>query len=270
MNDIFDWTRFCKVVRNDIMNIWPRAGKLMMLIAAVPVAIWLLQTLTSTDGSMSAEFRWMVIEGVIILFGIFFPSTMYYSCNRPKQGIRFAMLPASHLEKYLSMLLNCLIVAPLILLIGIVLCDTLLTLIPYGPYHETLFSALRTFEIPIGDAFTADMPETEILAFVRKFRALIVISTLLYQMVFIFTNTVFSSHKFIFTVLLLWGLQFVSQLFMFPILISSSKLDYIKSLAETDLLGFLNKVIIAAIIISTLIIALLVWWTGYRLKKMRY
>lgn len=270
MNDIFDWTRFCKVVRKDIMNIWPRAGKLMLLMAAVPVACWLLVTVSSIDRIMSPESRVPVIFGVIFLFGLFFPSTMYYSCNRPKQGVYFAMLPASHLEKYLSMLLNCFVIAPLMLLVGIVLCDTILTLIPFGPYHKTLFSALQVVEIPVGDDFPEGVSGHFMLTFVRKIMAFAVLGVLLHQMIFIFSNTVFKSHKFIFTVLSLWCIQFLSQIIMLPIFIHSRKIYGFMELTENNAWGLLDNMLTVAIIICVLLIGLLVWWTGYRLKKMRY
>ena len=41
MNNTFDWTRFCKVVRKDFNNIWRNAGTSLLIITLLPLGAWL-------------------------------------------------------------------------------------------------------------------------------------------------------------------------------------------------------------------------------------
>ena len=67
------------------------------------------------------------------------PSRMYRTCNLQKEGIYYAMLPASKLEKYLSMLLFTIVVCPLLCFLGGMVLDYFLTLLPFGPYNKWLW-----------------------------------------------------------------------------------------------------------------------------------
>ena len=37
-----DWNRFCKVVAKDFRNMWPMFGTTMIILAALPFAVWLM------------------------------------------------------------------------------------------------------------------------------------------------------------------------------------------------------------------------------------
>ena len=117
MNNTFDWTRFGKVVRKDFQSIWQNAGTTLLIITLLPILAWLLWWVVSGFGDMepiAPEVRWSFIFGSVMLAAMVTPSRMYRTCNIQKEGIYFAMLPASKLEKYLSMLLFSIVVCPLL------------------------------------------------------------------------------------------------------------------------------------------------------------
>ena len=137
MNNTFEWSRFCKVVRKDFSNIWQNAGTSLLIITLLPIAAWLLwwafSGLSDEFPPIIPEIRWGMIVFSVGLAAIFAPSRMYRTCNLQKEGIYFAMLPASKLEKYLSMLLFTIVVCPLLCLLGGIVLDYFLTLLPIGP-----------------------------------------------------------------------------------------------------------------------------------------
>lgn len=65
------------------------------------------------------------------------PAKLYERCNMANSGITFAMLPTSKTEKYLSMLLQCIILIPLLSFAIYYLTDLVTTLITdkYTPPH---------------------------------------------------------------------------------------------------------------------------------------
>ena len=140
MNNTFEWSRFCKVVRKDFSNIWQNAGTSLLIITLLPILAWLLWWALSGIEEMPAivpEVRWCFIAGSVLLAAIVSPSRMYRTCNLQKEGIYFAMLPASKLEKYLSMLLFTIVICPLLCFVGSMVLDYFLTL-DYGKLDASL------------------------------------------------------------------------------------------------------------------------------------
>lgn len=272
MNNNFDWTRFCKVVRKDFMNIWPRAGKLMLVLACVPVAVWLLAfPFASSGAEIVPEVRQGLIGFLAMFLCAMFPSVMYRSVNQPKQGQYYAMLPASHLEKYLSMLLHCIVIAPALFCLGVALCDMLLSLLPFGTFKSYLWQTQDYRSL------LAYMPGE--LSFLSdfflggRFLVLVLLSFLSSQVVFIFTNTIFKSHKFIFTLLALWALNFGLSILEFPLLAvvrMNMNLEHWVARLEAYPEQFFNIVTWGATAWNVVWCAGLLVWTYFRLKKMKY
>ena len=111
MNNKFDWNRFCKVVNKDFRNMWPMFGTTMIILAALPFAVWLIMAMFGGSGvDLDADIRLIFIEVVAYIAAMMAPSRMYRTWNLRNEGIYYAMLPASKLEKFCSALLFSLVV----------------------------------------------------------------------------------------------------------------------------------------------------------------
>ena len=271
-NQTFDWTRFMNVVRRDFLNIWPRVGKTMVVMACAPVALWLLLSMVPGNNYLPSSVRGMMIFGLMSLFCMYAPSAMYRSCNLPKHGQYYAMLPASHLEKYLSMLLHCIIVLPVIFVAGAVAFDTVLSLLPFGAYNQYLWQS-SVFEI----FDTAWIDWSDESMFAKRFFDWLWLSWLLsflcQQVIFIFSNTVFKSHKFVLTVLSLWAIQFVLGLIGMPLLILlglNGGMEHFAAKVAAYPEQWMNAFVFGSMILDVLFCGVMLWWTYYRLKKMKY
>ena len=270
MNPKFSWNRFCKVVAKDGRSLWSNYGLTMLIISMLPFAFWLFKfvlsvmthNISETDPDLRRSFYFFALP---LLVAIMAPSRMYRTCNLPKEGVYFAMLPASKLEKYLSMMLYCVIVCPLLSFLAILLMDTLLSVLPFGSYMQGWWVDNAT--VSMGD----DVPGyivwgVGILIFLLYFKKV---------MLFMFTSTIFKRHKVIKTVLWLMAIYFVLSLIMMPLLvvIGNSYSESIETFfgsyrVDYELLG--GYVLWSAVAVQFVVSAVLVWWTGHRLKKMRY
>ena len=130
MNNTFDWNRFCKVVNKDFRNLWPTFGTTAIVLATLPFAVWLLSLVISRDFVIDPNYRVTMIMGVSSLAAVMLPSRLYRTMNLRNEGIYYAMLPASKLEKFLSMLLFTFIVAPVVVYLGSLVLDIILRLMP--------------------------------------------------------------------------------------------------------------------------------------------
>ena len=284
MNNTFEWSRFCKVVRKDFSNIWQNAGTSLLIITLLPMLAWLLWWALSGIEVMPAivpEVRWCFIAGSVMLAAIVSPSRMYRTCDLQKEGIYFAMLPASKLEKYLSMLLFTIVVCPLLCFLGGMVLDYFLTLLPFGPYNKWLWQtdyladALDGYRALVAGKFPDVTQDTMLLVQVLtpwKVVLYALLCHLSYVSLFLFTNTIFKKHKVLQTLLWTWLISFVLNIILTPIMgammLSGNWLQ--EFLEAADPVRSLNIAYWAATAWSIVLTTVFFWWASYRLKHMKY
>ena len=284
MNNTFDWTRFCKVVRKDFNNIWRNAGTSLLIITLLPILAWLLWWALSGIEEMPAiapEVRWCFIAGSVLLAAMVSPSRMYRTANLQKEGIYFAMLPASKLEKYMSMLIFTIVVCPLLCFLGGMVLDYFLTLLPFGPYNKWLWQtdyladALDGYRALVAGMFPDVNQDTMLLVQVFtpwKVVLYALLCHLSYVALFLFTNTIFKKHKVLQTLLWTWLISFVLNLVLTPVMGAMMLSgNWLQEFLETaDPVRSLNIAYWAATAWSIVLTTVFFWWANYRLKHMKY
>lgn len=245
MNNTFDFTRFKKVLARDFRATYSRFGLAMLILILVDVTVWMLclagRLGTDSDSlghcfvyDPTLSFRISCLSNVIIIAFAIAPSIIYRSCNLKGRGNYYAMLPASHLEKYLSMFLYCCIFAPIVVFLGSLLVDILLTLLPFGNFKSFIWHELADYD--------------------SKFKIIFITFLFLTSSIFMFTNTLFKRAKFIKTVLWLMLIGFV-------LLISNLTFPALFRLIDSFWPVFIIMIIISLILQSL---------TYYRLRDMQY
>ncbi|MBO4599622.1 MAG: hypothetical protein J5641_02670 [Bacteroidales bacterium] len=284
MNNTFEWTRFRKVVHKDFSNIWQNAGTSLLIITLLPIAAWLLWWALSGVEEMppiAPEVRWCFIAGAVFLAAMVSPSRMYRTCNLQKEGIYFAMLPASKLEKYLSMLLFTIVVCPLLCLVGGIVLDYFLTLLPFGPYTKWLwqtdylaevmdsYRALASGSVPNADESIVLLTQVFTPSKGVLYGLVSYLSTV---GMFLFTTTIFKKHKVLQTILWTWLISFVINLVLTPImgvmmLSGNWMMDFLES---ADPVRSFNTAYWVAMAWGIVLTVVFFWWASYRLKHMKY
>ncbi|MCQ2298669.1 MAG: hypothetical protein MJZ81_00875 [Bacteroidales bacterium] len=282
MNNTFDINRFAKVVAKDIRSIWPLAGNLILVITLLPIIPWVLDLAFGTelfDGGFPAAIRWAAILMAAMLVGLIAPSRLYNNCNLPKEGIYFAMLPASKLEKYCSMVLVGCIVSPIVSILGGIAVDTFLRILPFGCYHESLFAIFGDIRDAVA-SITQTGEKNELYTLYRITSPLFWILIYLSNAVtFLFTCTIFKRHKFLYTILWMWLLSFVFSnimgIGMTVLALQGGWLEnffdsMIEMLETTDPIRPIRLMFNAYTIYCAAWIMAFGWWAWYRLKNMKY
>lgn len=284
MNNTFEWSRFCKVVRKDFSNIWQNAGTSLLIITLLPILAWLLWWALSGIEDIPAivpEVRWCFIAGSVMLAAIVSPSRMYRTSNLQKEGIYYAMLPASKLEKYVSMLLFTIVVCPLLCFLGGMVLDYFLTLLPFGPYDKWLWQTdyladtLDDYRALVAGTFPNVNDNTMMLVQVIKPGRVVlyaVLCHLSYVSLFLFTNTIFKKHKVLQTLLWTWLISFVLNIILTPIMGTMMMSgNWLEEFLETaDPVRSMNIAYWAATAWSIVLTTVFFWWASYRLKHMKY
>lgn len=134
MNNKFDFKRFGQVVAEDWRLYFRRFGVTLTVWACLPIILWITSLVFDIDIDPSS--RAGFIAAFIFATVMTVPANMYGKANLSRDGVSFAMLPATNSEKFLSMVLYCSIVTPLFCGLGAWTIDSLLTLLPFGGFKE--------------------------------------------------------------------------------------------------------------------------------------
>lgn len=216
MNNTLDINRLGKVIKRDFYTFYKNFGINLAVITAIPILSWIMSTSFETISLPIA--RVILISCLLVLVIIWTPAGIYRKANHPREGIDFAMLPASALEKFLSMAFYCIIVTPLLFLASCVIIDFILYWLPFGAYH----SPLSIPDIPWNEIFEADN-DPDYIQFIKIIKisipCAIPIAIMLYSSIFMLGNMLFQGHKTTKTIASLIGISWVVQI-IFAILFS--------------------------------------------------
>lgn len=254
MNNTFQWSRFGKLLRKDFLNVWTMYGSTMLGFISLPLVLWICDlVINGGAGYTEPAGRIVFILFISVFVALMAPKYLYGSCNRKGDGIYFAMLPASKLEKFISMIIFCFIVAPLLVFCGSSVVDMILSAFPFGPYRQFLF------DLP---SFYYAYPATEINETAWAI-AYCIVSYCAWVATFFFTNTVFKKHKFVGTILTLFVITVILILFYS---IFNPSFEFLARMAMNNPIALLWTFLSLGIVYT---LGLLVW-SFFRLKKMAY
>jgi hypothetical protein len=272
MNNTFDWNRFCKVVNKDFRNLWPMFGTSMIVLATLPFAVWLLSLVISRDFVIDPNYRVTMIMGVSSLAAVMLPSRLYRTMNLRNEGIYYAMLPASKLEKFLSILLYTFVVAPVLVYLGSMVLDIILRLMPTGAYHQWLWQGDGGFPL-----FTSIPMDDDVMPGFHSWLLTAATYTSLFATpaIFLFAATLFKKHKVLYTFLILYLMEFAFTIIAIPIVVSLIKNPYFMEWFYDTIFklcpeNMMNWAMGIATGFNVVIFALFTWLTWHRLKKMPY
>lgn len=211
-----NFNRFKKVVVHDFHSTISLYGLSMLIMMCVPTFLWLFG-LAFKIPSIDSLVRLGIMQFVVILAAAIAPMKIYKSCNLTGRGNYFAMLPASLGEKFCSMMLYCFIITPLAVFLGWLVVDSLLTLLPFGPFKSYLwFTPEWMKELgDVGDISNVYSTKT----FGLDAACSTAIKAIGTASIFMFANTIFKRGKFIKTVLWIMLISFVLSIVSVPILL---------------------------------------------------
>ena len=205
MNNTLDIKRFGKILKHDGLNFFPNMILALAILWAIPVIIYLFTSLIPSDDTshvFDAFSRINIISLIKKIVIIIAPVRLYKYCNDQRQGVGYAMLPASTLEKFLSMVIYCVIVAPIIYIAGALAIDSILALF-HGPYNgfalAYYFDSFAQFDHSIEKSQLVFNEEDALLlfnSFSSTYMLIIgLLGTLMLSSIFMFGNMIFKKHK---------------------------------------------------------------------------
>ena len=206
MNNTFNINRFGKILKHDGLNFFPNFILALAILWAIPVVIYLFTALMPTEETThvyDAMARINVIDFLLRITIIIAPAMLYKTCNDSRKGIGYAMLPASTLEKFLSMVIYCVIVTPIIYLAGALAIDSILALIN-GPYEgfaaSMYFNKFAQIDYSVTQHQMNELLDASWPLFIENLSPtfmtiLSLLGTLMLSSIFMFGNMIFKKRK---------------------------------------------------------------------------
>jgi hypothetical protein len=282
MNNTLDINRFGKILKHDGLNFFPNMILALAILWAIPIIIYLFTSLIPSDETskvFDAFSRINIISFIKKIVIIIAPVRLYKYCNDQRQGIGYAMLPASTLEKFLSMVIYCVIVAPIVYIAGALAIDSILAIFN-GPYDgfavAYYFDTFAQFDHSIEKSQLVFNQEETLLLFnsISSTYILIIslLATLMLSSIFMFGNMIFKKHK---TAKMIGILILLSIIFMIiSINFIANHETLFDTMAEDGMDEFLKRflyIVLNAMFYTEIIVSALLLWGVYRkIKTQKY
>lgn len=282
MNNTLDFNRLGKVIKHDGASFAQNLGLALIILWSIPLVIWLFSSLTPGHDHIDPYSRISIISTLGTILLIMAPARLYKYCNDSRQGIGYAMMPASSLEKFISMVFYCVIVAPIIYLAGALAIDSILSVLG-GPYEGFAIADYFDNLSQLRDALRQKMMMGDedyiILASCLSPTVIIlskILSTLAMSSVFMFGNMVFKKRK--------TG-KMIGILILLFIIFMIIMVNYVANHEEQIAIwfGYMNEenaayiimrviktMINASLIFSSVVSVVMLWLTYYKIKTQKY
>ena len=146
MNETFDIKRLGRLIKYEVTNYIPNYFKTLLIFASVIAAVWIFSL--TVDFDVCPHSRGALVGSLFVLAMVLSPFIIYKDMNNRKKGYFYAMIPASTLEKLLSMVVLCVLIVPLLtyaVLTGTDLLLWLLSKVGIGPFlHMEFYNPFTT------------------------------------------------------------------------------------------------------------------------------
>ena len=264
MNKTFDIKRFGNVLRHDAMSYLQNFGWTLVVLLAIPILIWFILYINMDDIEAvvnSERYGFLLVLAIIAM--ILAPSRLYKNANDSRKGIQFAMLPASNLEKFLSMSIYCLVVTPILYLVGAVAIDCILTLIPgKNPYGGFVFGGI--FDTIIVMVELTDDLDLLPLPFYQVFLFLPYVS------IFMFTNMIFKRRKVSKTIGILALIGIIFMVIFIRVILNYENIYEYDTIPDDTQEVLVKCAYYGYYVFNIILTSVMLYLTYYKIRKQKY
>ena len=278
MNNTFSFNRFKNLLLNDGKMYIRNFGIAIIVCCCLNAIFWVINLLFGSTSESAFRFGTLCVWTALAMMLV--PSKVYGNANLSREGVGFAMMPTSSLEKFVSMFIYCAIVTPIIVFFGGYLVDTLLSLFPFGGFDKPihLYSLNEIVRLPDNTDGVVQMGEMS--ASISDVFPVGVIRTALYSgiiqwaAIFMLGNMLFKKHKAGRTFGCYLGISYVISM-LFGLLIASSEriqqwFESLENLSQMEMVRLWHNGTIWAMAINVIITAMLLFFTYRKIKTQKY
>lgn len=143
MSNTFNISRFNRLLVFDGRNYFRRFGLVLVIIIGVNVIFWITTNyfpFFSEVDRVRPISRYELITALAAVSIVMAPGIVFGDINDKRAGASQMMMPVSTVERFLSQFLYCCLLTPVLCVVGSLVLDTLLALLPIGKYEGFTWS----------------------------------------------------------------------------------------------------------------------------------
>ena len=278
MNNTFDFNRFKNLLLKDGRRYIRNYGTGLIVFCCLDAIFWILNLLFRSSTMPPVRFGMLCTWTALAMMMV--PEKVFGKANLSREGVGFAMLPASSLEKFVSMFIYCAIVTPIIVFFGGYLVDTLLSLFPFGGFEEPihLYSINELVRMAGDSKGVAQTGEMDI-AFTDVFpigviRTSIYMGIIQWAAIYMLGNMLFKKHKAGKTFACYLGISYVLST-IFGVVLTSSRplqlwLESLEDFPAEEVIRIAHNGMICGMVVGIIITALLLYFIYRKIKTQKY
>ena len=276
MNEIFDFSRFCKYFKYDLKQSWRSHTVAAIGIGFAGVLFYFIYHVFGLifGGSWNGipeEARFMILMIAFTVLEIYQAKTYGYLTEK-KAGSSWLMIPASGTEKTISMLLNTCIVFPVLFFVAFLASDWLIAILDPTIDKSIIALLVEGFREVKTDLVAGGLGDTlSISAFPWIF--MLLVSMFLNFTYFLLCGICFEKRKIISAFLIILGLSVLFSLISVPAIeygiIGNYNFEF-EDIADGQAVAMLNHFLNWATAIVCVVNAGLIFGVWYRIKTIKH
>ena len=279
MNNTFSFNRFKNLLLKDGMMYIRNFGTSLIVWCCLNAIFWIFNLLFGSTSNPQFRFGMLCVWTGLAMMMV--PSKVYGNANLSREGVSFAMLPASSLEKFISMFLYCAIVTPIIVFFGGYLVDALLSLFPFGGFEKpiqlhTLNDLIRVIDNNEGvvQAGSMSVAFTDVFP-IGVMRTSLYMGIVQWAAIFMLGNMLFKKHKAGKTFACYMGISYVISTIFGAIMFANGEhieqwMERLSDYPTEQMVHLLHNTTIWGMIIGIIITAVLLYFTYRKIKTQKY
>jgi len=278
MNNTFAINRFKNLLLKDGKMYIRNFGTSLIVFCCLNAIFWIFNLLFGS--SSVSGFRFGMLCTWTALAMMLVPSKVYGNANLSREGVSFAMMPASSLEKFVSMFLYCAIVTPIVVFFGGYLVDALLSVFPFGGFEKPIhLYTINDFVRMVDNSEGVVQSSNVVTSFSDVFpigviRTSLYVGIIQWAAIFMLGNMLFKKHKAGKTLVCYMGISYVFSTLFGLSFITNGRLqqwlESLENLSEAEMIQLAHNGTIWAMIIGIIILGVLLYFTYRKIKTQKY
>ena len=279
MNNTFEFNRFKNLLLKDGKMYIRNFGTGLIVFCCLNAIFWIFNLLFRSSTMPPVRFGMLCTWTALAMMMV--PEKVYGKANLSREGVSFAMLPASSLEKFISMFLYCAIVTPIIVFFGGYLVDAFLSVFPFGGFEKPIHlysmnEIIQRFNDTEGAVRVAemDLPIEKVFP-IGVMRTSLYFGIIQWAAIFMLGNMLFKKHKAGKTFACYLGIGYLLSTIFGSTMVANSKrielwMERFEDYSPEEVVQLWHNATIWGMIIGILITALLLFFTYRKIKTQKY
>ena len=278
MNNTFAFNRFKNLLLKDGKMYIRNFGTSLIVWCCLNAIFWIFNLLFGSETMPPVRFGMLCTWTALAMMMV--PSKVYGNANLSREGVGFAMMPASSLEKFVSMFVYCAIVTPIVVFFGGYLVDAFLSIFPFGGFEKPIrlysmneivqmindsegVARVGEMDFPIQQVFPIGVMRTTLYAGIIQWSA-----------IFMLGNMLFKKHKAGKTIACYLGISYLISMIMGLVFINRELMERwitkFDGMSTEQQIQWFQNATTWSMVVGIIIILLLLFFTYRKIKTQKY